>query len=192
MKLTLIRHTQVAVLPGICYGQSDVGLAKSYPAERDRVSGLLRGAAFEKVFSSPLSRCHTLAKDLFPGHEIVLDERLKELNFGQWEMLDWESIAQTPEGKAWFDDFVAVACPGGESFNDQINRVAAFLDELKGQDLRSVAVVTHGGVVRSTNCLLNGIAPLDAFKARVDYGKVVSFNLSIDVLPRHDKSRGTC
>ena len=33
MKITLIRHTQVAVKPGICYGQTDVETAPGFTGE---------------------------------------------------------------------------------------------------------------------------------------------------------------
>ena len=177
MKLICIRHTSVAVPKGICYGQSDVGLAESYPVERMKISNQLPEHSIDRIFCSPLSRCQTLAKDLFPEYEIVLDDRLKELNFGQWEMQTWDSISQTEEAKSWFNDFVAVTCPGGESFNDQINRTADFLDELKQLNFTSVVVVAHGGILRSIHCLIKGTTPLDAFKSKVDYGEIVLFDL---------------
>ena len=37
MKITLIRHTRVAVETGICYGWSDVGVAPSFETEASRV-----------------------------------------------------------------------------------------------------------------------------------------------------------
>ena len=36
MKITLIRHTRVAVETGICYGWSDVGVAPSFETEASR------------------------------------------------------------------------------------------------------------------------------------------------------------
>ena len=40
MKITLIRHTRVAVETGICYGWSDVGVAPSFETEASRVSSI--------------------------------------------------------------------------------------------------------------------------------------------------------
>ena len=37
MKITLIRHTRVAVETGICYGWSDVDVAPSFETEASRV-----------------------------------------------------------------------------------------------------------------------------------------------------------
>jgi alpha-ribazole phosphatase len=177
MKLYCIRHTKVDVPAGICYGQSDVGLAESYPTERIAVLQQIPSVIFDRVYSSPLSRCRTLAHDLFPEYEITYDDRLRELHFGNWELQHWDDISQTDEAKAWFDDFVQVRCPGGESFMDQIERTQSFLNDLKAKSVDQVLVVSHGGILRSLDCLLCGTEPLDAFRKKLAYGDLVQFNL---------------
>lgn len=176
MKITAIRHTRVAVPPGICYGQTDVALAPTYAHELEQVKQKLNGAIFDAVFCSPLTRCRQLAQDLFPGMVIQFDERLMELNFGQWEMQLWDSISETDEAQAWFADFVEVGTPGGESFRDLINRTASFLEELKTKNYGQVTVVAHGGILRALCCLLNGTEPIEALRHRVDYGDVIEFD----------------
>ena len=56
MKITLIRHTRVAVETGICYGWSDVGVAPSFETEASRVKENISNERFDIVYSSPLSR----------------------------------------------------------------------------------------------------------------------------------------
>lgn len=175
MKLTAIRHTRVAVPAGVCYGQTDVSLAESYKEELEQVKSVVANYSFDAVFCSPLKRCRLLAQDLFVPENIQLDQRLMELNFGAWEMQDWETISRTAEAQKWFDDFVEVRCAGGESFRDQINRTALFLDELNKQQHQQVVVVTHGGILRALNCLLEGVAPHEAFQTKIDYGQVIDF-----------------
>ena len=132
---------------------------------------------YDTVYCSPLTRCRRLAEDLFPRETIVFDRRLMELNFGKWEMQKWDDMDQTAEAKAWFDNFVGVRTPGGESFQDQINRTAEFLDELNRHSFQRVAIVAHGGILRALDCLLNGTAPLEAFRNKVDYGQVLEFDV---------------
>lgn len=62
MRLVLIRHTSVAVPRGICYGQTDVPLADSFPDEATMVKQRLSRYHFDCVYSSPLSRCVKLAR----------------------------------------------------------------------------------------------------------------------------------
>ena len=66
MKIYAIRHTSVNVQPGICYGQTDVGVATSFDDEQRRVTQELEQVSFDTVWSSPLLRCRTLAESVFP------------------------------------------------------------------------------------------------------------------------------
>ena len=177
MKLYCLRHTRLDILPGICYGQSDIGLAGSFSEEKKDILKRLSGIEFGQIYSSPLKRCKTLAEDLFPNADLIFDGRLKELNFGDWEMKEWDEISKTTEAQTWFNDFVNIRCPNGESFADQIERTKNFLSNLENKKDASVLLVTHGGIIRAVNCVLNGIAPLDAFKSKVDYGELVLFDL---------------
>ena len=49
MKAILIRHTSVDVPKGVCYGQTDVPLAPSFPTEALRVKESLKQYRFDKV-----------------------------------------------------------------------------------------------------------------------------------------------
>lgn len=67
INLTCIRHTKVDVPAGICYGQTDVPVAASYPEEMAGIAGVLKPQAFDRIYASPLTRCRRLALDLLPG-----------------------------------------------------------------------------------------------------------------------------
>ena len=91
MIITLIRHTSVAVSPGICYGNSDVDVSPSFEKEAKQVLSKLQHIPFDAVYSSPLSRCRKQA--CYCGFtEPIIDTRLLELNFGDWEMKAWSEI----------------------------------------------------------------------------------------------------
>ena len=47
----------------------------------------------EYVYSSPLLRCRKLADYLYPN-KALLDSRIMEYNFGDWEGLAWNNIEQ--------------------------------------------------------------------------------------------------
>ena len=92
IEIYLIRHTSVDVPAGYVYGQTDVPLKASFEEEAAKVKEGLDGSRFDKVFTSPLSRCVRLAS--FCGYpEAEREERIKEINFGEWEMLPWDSIS---------------------------------------------------------------------------------------------------
>lgn len=178
MKLTLIRHTRVSTPTGICYGQSDVSLADSYPDELAAVKSLLDGESFDAVFSSPLGRCRRLAEDLFPQHQIGFDQRLKELNFGQWELQSWDQIYATSEGKYWMDHYLASPCPGGESLPELQARLRSFIAHLNDLSCQHIAVVAHAGVIRLIKSILENQTMDDVFTTfSPAYGGVYKFEI---------------
>ena len=168
MNLTFIRHTSVAVEPGICYGQSDVELSSTFEAEAQQVRSKLQNNPFDAVYCSPLSRCRKLAS--FCGfHDPVIDERLMELNFGAWEMKAWAEI-EDPGLQQWFDNWVDVTPTGGESFVSMIVRVKEFLDEQKKLPFQEVVIFTHAGVIRAAGILAGTFQAAEAFDYKVGYG----------------------
>ena len=176
MKITLIRHTRVAVETGICYGWSDVDVAPSFETEASRVKENISNERFDIVYSSPLSRCRKLAA--FCGfHEPILDDRLKELNFGEWEMKSWNELSSDPRSEAWFKDWVNNPTPNGESLQDQYDRVSDFLNELRKSGLQKVCLFAHGGVLTCARVYAGEYPLQDAFKNVPSYGAIVKLVL---------------
>lgn len=160
---------------GICYGFTDVPLNDTFEAEAAVTLGNLKGEEYDKVFCSPLTRCVRLAG--FCGFEdAVRDERLKEMNFGDWEMQPFETIAD-PRIEEWYADFLNYQTPGGESFQMQLERVAAFLDELKEQPYRHVAIFAHGGVLLCAQVYAGLITREEAFNSLTPYGGIVRITI---------------
>jgi len=91
MNVYLIRHTSVAVPQGTCYGQSDVPVKDSFEEEATAVLRQIKDIRFDKVYCSPLSRCVKLAAYCgYPNAE--REERIKEIDFGDWEMKKYDEI----------------------------------------------------------------------------------------------------
>ena len=169
MEVILVRHTSVEVNPGTCYGQTDVSLKASFPEEaaatREALAALGRPDA---VFTSPLSRCVRLAE--FCGYpDAMRDARLLEMNFGEWEMQRYEEI-HDPYIEDWYEDYINLPVPGGESFMMQYQRVTAFLEELRAKPFARVLVFAHGGVLACAKIFAGLTAPKEAFFNLTPYG----------------------
>lgn len=177
MKLTLVRHTSVDVPKGICYGKTDVPLASTFVDEMETIKKKISSSTFDCVISSPLARCAELADHIASGQSVAIDHRLCELNFGDWEMTDWDSIFASQEGKAWFADYVNTRCLNGESFADQIDRTRSFLMAVRMSEQKNILAFSHAGSIRAMMCLLLGKSPLDAFSTPLSYGQIVTFSL---------------
>lgn len=161
MRITLIRHTSVAVERGICYGITDVPLADTFPSEAEIVKKNLGTSKFDAVFTSPLSRCVRLAEYCgFP--DATKDMRLREMDFGEWEMQRYSDIQDT-RLKEWYDDFVNVRPTGGEAFCEHIKRVEDFFREIRGIGFGDVAAFTHGGTIASALILTGQATTANAF-----------------------------
>ncbi len=89
----LVRHTSPDIATNVCYGQSDVQVAVNFPEELAFIKHKLADIEPAICFSSPSVRCVRLAEALNVG-AVVEDKRLMELDFGDWELRDWDTISR--------------------------------------------------------------------------------------------------
>ncbi len=142
------------------------------------------------IYTSPLKRCSVLSNDLknnFQTHfqtnlqtyfdlQLIEDENLKEMNFGDWELKKWNEINET-ELKIWTDNFVTEFTPNGESFETLNERVISFWknkieNKTKKGKNKIVFIVCHAGVIRSILCHVLQIPLQKAFSVSIDYGSI--------------------
>lgn len=174
MEVHLIRHTTPAIQPGICYGRSDIPVDQTrFPAELEAIHAKLPNN-ITRWYSSPLQRCMVLAEALHPTP--TADERLMELDFGDWEKRPWEQVPRT-ELDPWMNDFVHAAPPKGESFAALHGRTEAFLETLFADPQPVVGIVTHAGNIRSFCAWALDLPLTHAFRVELPYGAVVTLRL---------------
>ncbi|MEC5384528.1 alpha-ribazole phosphatase family protein [Uliginosibacterium sp. H3] len=159
-KIYLVRHAAVAVPAGVCYGRSDVALSGPVMPYASWLAAVLPQQL--PVFASPLSRCLLLAQALATSP--VIDPRLAEMDFGEWEMRRFDDIPRQ-QLDAWGADPLGFRAPGGESGNEVFARVlAALRDILDGG--RDAIIVSHGGPLRAIRGSLLGL-PREAWLGQV-------------------------
>jgi alpha-ribazole phosphatase len=176
MEVYLIRHTTPLIEKGTCYGQADLDVTESFEQEAACIQSHLP-STIKTVISSPLKRCRQLAQYLFPTHTIQFDDRIKEIHCGEWELQPWDVISKE-QLDPWMNDFINVQIPGGESYVQLYQRVTTFFEEVTQQH-SSLAIVAHGGVIRSLLAYINGVqlrASFDHFSLR--YGSVVKVHFT--------------
>lgn len=174
MKLTLIRHTRVNIPPGMIYGQTDVPLASTFDQEAKSIINQLT-LEFDAVYSSPLSRCQLLAKKI--ALEVTPDDRLKELNFGNWEGKFWDEISQTPEAQKWFDNYMEMPCPKGESYFDMLHRIQLFYSGIIHAGHKNICIITHGGSIRAFISIIEELNPQKAFDRKIEFGEIIRYKI---------------
>ena len=170
MKIYLVRHTAVDIPKGMCYGQTNVPLKASFEDEANIVKSNISNIKADTYFSSPLSRCRKLAH-YCNYKDPILDDRLKELHFGDWETQLWDQIDMS----IWDEDWVNPPAPNGESFMQMYKRVSHFFDELKTKEYNSVLIFTHGGVISCARVYFNQADINKTFDLMPKYGEIVQF-----------------
>jgi len=162
-QLYLIRHGRTAWNNADrLQGWADEPLDAVGQAQAAALAAELRGTAFTAVYSSPLLRASQTAAPLAQAHglPVILDDRLRERNVGDWTGLTLEQArAQAPDR---FErvDWRQAGAPGGDSQAALTKRVAAALEDILTAHPESlVAVVSHGGALSAVLAHLLGIPP---------------------------------
>ncbi len=175
MRVTLVRHTSVAVPRGTCYGWSDVPLADTFEEEASATRQRLQGMGFDHAFTSPLTRARRLAAFCgFP--DATVDDRLREMNMGAWEMQRYDEIRDEALQK-WYADYMHLPATDGESFPMLRRRVGCFLDELRALTYRHVVVFAHGGVIVAAGLHAGLFSETDAFSHQPPFGGVMEISM---------------
>ncbi len=170
MEIYLVRHTTPNIEKGICYGQSDLGITDSFLSEVEKIHEQIPIKEISKVYSSPLQRCKLLAKTF--KKEITFDNRLKELNFGDWELQPWDAIHSNVLDP-WMKDFVNIQVPNGESYVMLQQRILNFYNSLELISEEKIIIVTHAGPMRALLSNIRQIDLKDSFAIKIAYGEVI-------------------
>ena len=177
-KLYLVRHAQPTIAKGICYGCSDIPVESK--AEQDLISALrLTLARDTLIASSPLKRCLSTANAL-QAHgwaEPIVDDRLAEMDFGDWEGVAWNDIDRS-QIDAWAADIANYRPPGGESVSDVAARALSAMADLTFDE--DVALITHAGVIQILTKLLRKQALQDFSSNEFAFGSITLLQRSVD------------
>lgn len=148
-RLVLVRHAEPAPdARGRCYGTLDVELSQRGRRQADALAFTLRDEPIDVVVSSPRLRALQTAAAL--GRPVEVDERLCELDFGDFEGRTYDELERDePElFRHWMSAPTTVRFPNGESYADLRARATAALADIRARGENAV-VVTHGGVIRA-------------------------------------------
>jgi alpha-ribazole phosphatase/probable phosphoglycerate mutase len=171
-RLLLIRHAQPEdEARGRCYGRLDVGLSPTGEEAAERLAERLHDVSLDAVYSSPRRRAVRTAE--FLGVPQV-DQRFGELDFGELEGRTYDDVERDhPElFRHWMETPTEVRFPGGESWADLRARVDAGVEDVLASNGGTIAVVTHGGVVRAVLARVLGLANERVFAFDVGYARV--------------------
>jgi broad specificity phosphatase PhoE len=147
-------------------GSRDTPLNDGGRAQAAELAERVAGEGIVSLWSSHQSRARETAEIVGArlGLEAGIDERLAEADRGELEGRLWQDVAHDdPElYAAWRAAGASFRFPGGESLQEQSDRVHAALDDIRAAGPLPALVVCHGGSIRVVLCALNGRG-LEAF-----------------------------
>ncbi|QWG19806.1 histidine phosphatase family protein [Bradyrhizobium sediminis] len=109
-----------------------------------------------------------------PHHDYAVDDRLREIGYGQWEGLTLPEMAQHDAATfaARREDKWGVAAPAGESYASVTLRMREWFDSLAGDTV----TVAHGGTMRALMVALGISTPHEASEIPIGQGVVYVFS----------------
>ncbi len=137
------------------------------------VARALQQAAIEKIVTSPLVRSLATAREIheMTGAPLVIDARLREMAYGEWEGLTHKEVRERWPGlyEKNKEDPASNPPPGGEGVKSVLVRAVGLFSDLESasqyRKLTSIALVTHSTVARVMLCYLSG-APVQKYRER--------------------------
>ncbi len=175
-RLILVRHAE-SEMKGCYVGRLDPPLSVRGRAEAAALARRMAGQSLAAVYSSPLKRALTTAQMIAASHglEVITIAELAELDFGDWDGLTYQEIAEiAPEWfNRWLTNPAAVHPPNGETLLEMSLRVMESINGIiVAHPGRIVVVVTHGGPARVIVCHALGIPLSEQWRIRQDLAAV--------------------
>jgi broad specificity phosphatase PhoE len=158
-RIVLVRHGETVGESSVRFhGATDVELSVEGRAQARAARGRIPGEGFGLLVASSLSRAWQTANIIAPGRAVRLEPGFREIDFGRWEGLTREEIAE--RDPILYEDWQAhrsgFEFPEGERRGDFRTRVLEGLARVQASGAESAIVVAHKGVVRTIAETLTG------------------------------------
>ncbi len=123
---------------------------------------ILKNYHVDAVYSSDLIRAVETVKEIAARANVPLvkEKALREIDGGEWEEKQVEEIAREYPEQAylWKTDIGKARPTGGESFAElQVRIDSAFRKIAAENDGKTVVVASHGGAIRTMQCLFENV-----------------------------------
>ncbi len=183
LNIYLLRHGQTAWnADGNRYcGRADLSLTEKGIKQAEAVYDQLINVTFDAIYSSPLQRAYVTAQIVSGEKEVVKDDRLIEVDFGNWEGKPKEQFIEEDK-ELWnnwiIDPSVTKAGGTGETALEVIERADDFFRTLQTEyKTGKILVVAHNGINRFYLAYKLGMNLKDYRKLTVQNSTVSMFQL---------------
>jgi alpha-ribazole phosphatase/probable phosphoglycerate mutase len=131
-----------------------------------------RDRPWDLIVSSPLSRCLAFAEDLSQssGLPLEIDDRLKEIGFGEWQGKTREEITEYDPGvlQRFYRDPTTYRPDGAEGLAEFRSRIVAAVNDILNRHAgKHILVICHAGTIRMVMGHILGIPLSNLFRIKV-------------------------
>lgn len=164
-KLFLIRHGETQNNLELRYqGNSNQGLTEKGILQAKSIAKCLQKEKLETIYSSALRRAFQTAEIIGEHHNLTpnIHEGLNEIDFGAWEGLTYNEIESRFPGvfEKWVSGTDGIEIPEGEARIDFHQRISSAVSSItKNHPDGQIAIVTHGGPIKSILCNILEVNP---------------------------------
>ncbi len=153
MRLILVRHAESEANVSNDLIENPK-LTKLGEEQAKRLAEYLRDIKIDLIYSSDLERAKSTTKLIskYLKCEVKYDKILREISLGSFFGKRVEELRDFVKKNA--PNRFLDRLPGGECFQDVFIRARNFLEILKKENHKTIAVVSHGGFIRSFICVL--------------------------------------
>lgn len=192
MDILLIRHGSTEHSSANGYNEQkrcpDPALNESGLIQAELLGERIKNYGIQKIYSSDLERAMQTAAIInkYIGKDIEIREELREINMGRLHLSTWEEIRkEDPQYyEEWNKRLKDLPYPDGECGEDVKKRCLTVIEEIISSDYESIAMVLHGGTIRTLLCAFLGIGQEKRF-----YFGLPPENCSISVVKYNRESK---
>ena len=129
--LTLIRHGQVqANIEKRYIGSTDMSLTVNGMKSLEKLNKAQIYKTPDYLFCSPMSRCKMTCDILFPDKIYTVIDEFHEMDFGSFEMKNYQELKDNAYYQRWIDSNGTIAFPEGESRQEFVLRCMSGFDKM--------------------------------------------------------------
>lgn len=136
-----------------CQGYMDTELNSEGILQAQAAARRLEGENIDIIYSSALKRAYATAQTINQhlSVNLIKNESLNEINFGEWEGLTLEEMKKRPDYNydQWRLTPHLATFPGEKSLKNVQNRAIKFVNEIiEKHNGENILIVSHGGVLK--------------------------------------------
>lgn len=121
---------------GKCSGWKQVKLNELGKEQAINLGKITKDLKFDVIFTSDLTRAIDSSNLAFPQYEKIVDERLRECNYGDYDGESKKLVV--------YENYIDNPFPNGESLKDVEKRIKNFIEYLKKEyPGKTVGIVAH-------------------------------------------------